>query len=147
MKYGPLFGICSKHRTPEDLIENILQFENAGAHGVVINFDELDRQYWTFDHFQAILSAGKRVETYACLYRHKHTTDLSDETRAEYLLMASLAGADIVDVMGDLFDPTPFELSLNPEAVAKQKALIAQLKQNGSTVLMSSSATYVTMRL
>lgn len=138
MKYGPLFGICSKHRTPEDLIENILQFENAGAHGVVINFDELDRQYWTFDHFKAILSAGKRVETYACFYRNKHTTDLNDETRAEYLLMASLAGADIVDVMGDLFDPTPFELSLNPEAVAKQKALIARLKQNGSTVLMSS---------
>ena len=58
MKYGPLFGICQKHRTPEALIENILQFEKAGAHGVVINFDELDREYWTFDHFKAILSAG-----------------------------------------------------------------------------------------
>lgn len=31
MKYGPLFGICSKCRTPEELIENILQFESAGA--------------------------------------------------------------------------------------------------------------------
>ena len=138
MKYGPLFGICQKHRTPEDLIENILQFEKAGAHGVVINFDELDRQYWTFDNFKTILSAGKRVETYACFYRNKHTTDLTDETRAGYLITASEAGADIVDVMGDMFSPEPEQLTFDAEAIAKQKALISRLKQNGSTVLMSS---------
>ena len=138
MKYGPLFGICQKHRTPEALIKNILQFESAGAHGVVINFDELDREYWTFDHFKAILSAGKRVETYACFYRNPQTADLNDETRAEYLITASEAGADIVDVMGDMFSPEPDQLTFDTEAIAKQKALISRLKQSGSTVLMSS---------
>ena len=138
MKYGPLFGICGKWRTPEELIENILQFERAGAHGVVIDFGELDRQYWTFDNFKKILSAGCRLEKYVCFYRNKHTQDVSDETRAEHLLAASCAGADIVDVMGDLFDPVPYELTLDPDAIKKQKSLIAQLKANGVTVLMSS---------
>ena len=138
MKYGPLFGICSKCRTPEELIENILQFENAGAHGVVVDLGELDRQYWTFDDFKKILAAGCRVEKYACFYRNKHTQDVSDETRAEHLLAASCAGADIVDIMGDLFAPTQYELTLDPDAINKQKALIAQIKANGATVLMSS---------
>ena len=138
MKYGPLFGICSKLRTPDELIENILQFEAQGAHGVVVNLDELDREYWTLEDFRKIFAASRRLETYACFYRNGHTQDLSDDKRSEYLLMAAEAGADIVDVMGDMFDPTPFELTMNPVAIARQKDLIAQLKQLGATVLMSS---------
>ena len=138
MKYGPLFGISEKCCTPEELMENIRDFEAEGAHGIVLNLGELDSQYRTAECFRKILSAGRRIETYACFYRNEQTRDLTDDDRAEYLMMAAEAGADIVDVMGDLFDRMPDELSLNPEAVRKQKELIARIKKTGAAVLMSS---------
>ena len=138
MKYGPLFGITDRLRTPEELIANIKQFEAEGAHGVVLDFAELDRQYLTEENFRNIISSSRRLEMYACFYRNNHTQDLTDEDRAGYLLMAAHAGADIVDVMGDLFDRTEGELTVDPAAVEKQKALIAELHKAGVTVLMSS---------
>lgn len=138
MKYGPIFGICYRHATPEDLIENIKQLEQAGAHGIVVNLEYLERQYWNVEVFRKILSAGRRVESYACFYRSEETKDLTDDDRAEYLLMAAEAGADIVDVMGDMFDRQPDELSVAPEAIEKQKKLIEKIRKRGAAVLMSS---------
>ena len=138
MKFGPLFGICDLHKTPEELLKNIRQFEEEGAHGVVLNFDQLNREYWNIETFRMILSACRRVESYACFYRNDRTQDLTDEERADFLLMAAEAGADIVDVMGDLFDRQSDELTYSPSAIEKQKKLICELKKRGAQVLMSS---------
>ena len=138
MKYGPLFGICDFCKTPEELIEDIRKFKSEGAHGVVLDLEKLDRQYWTTEWFRKIFSAVKFIEIYACFYRDAQTQDLTDDDRAKYLTMAAEAGADIVDIMGDMFDPQPDELSVDPEAIFKQKKLIAEIKKSGSVVLMSS---------
>ena len=138
MKYGPLFGICDKHPTPETLIENIKQFEAQGAHGVVIDLDGLEEQYFTRECFRKILAACCRVESYVCCYRSAKTEHISDETRAEYLLMAAEEGASIVDVMGDLFAKTEGELAFDEKAVEKQKNFISTLREKGASVLMSS---------
>ncbi|MBO5760275.1 MAG: type I 3-dehydroquinate dehydratase [Lentisphaeria bacterium] len=138
MKYGPLFGICNKHATPETLIDEIKQFEAEGAHGVVIDLDGLQEEYFTGEWIRKILAACCRVESYVCCYRSKNTEHISDEKRAEYLLMAAQEGAGIVDVMGDLFDKVDGELSFNAQAVEKQKLLIKKIQEYGSSVLMSS---------
>lgn len=138
MKYGPLFGITDQLPTPEAVIEDIRRFESEGAHGVVINLNALERQYWNIESFAKVIDSGCKVESYACFYRSAATADLTDDERAKYLLMAAEAGADIVDVMGDMFDPQPGELTLDVQAVEKQKSLIAEIKKYGSTVLMSS---------
>ena len=138
MKYGPLFGISDEHSTPENLMKGIREFAAAGAHGVFLRLDKLEKQYWTPECFREIFSASRRLEIYAGFYRDPKTADLTDEERAEYLVMAAEAGADIVDVLGDFFDRQPDELTMDPEAVSKQKALIERLKKTGTTVLMSS---------
>ena len=73
MKYGPLFGICNKHATPETLINEIKQFEAEGAHGVVIDLDGLQEEYFTGEWIRKILAACCRVESYVCCYRSKNT--------------------------------------------------------------------------
>ncbi|MBR2905695.1 MAG: type I 3-dehydroquinate dehydratase [Lentisphaeria bacterium] len=138
MKYGPLFGICDKHTTPEALMENIREFETQGAHGVVIDLDGLKEEFFTAESIKKILSACCRVESYVCCYRSTATAHISDEKRAEILLMAADNGASIVDVMGDIFDKQEGELTFNEEAVEKQKRLIGELREKGATVLMSS---------
>lgn len=138
MKYGPLFGISDKLRTPEELIANVKQFEAEGAHGIVLLLDELERKYWNVDDFRKIFSAACRMEIYASFYRSENSAGVTDDERAEYLLMAAEAGADIVDIMGDMFDSQEDELSCDPAAIAKQKSLAAEIKKYGAAVLMSS---------
>ena len=48
------------------------------------------------------------------------------------------AGAEVIDVMGDLYDPSPLELTHHPAAIAKQKALIGRIHELGAKVIMSS---------
>lgn len=138
MKYGPLFGICDEHSTPEKLMDGIREFASAGAHGVFLRLDKLERKYWTSECFREIFSAERRLEIYAGFYRVPQMPDLTDDERAEYLVMAAEAGADIVDVPGDFFDRQPDELTMTPEAVRRQKELIARLKATGAAVLISS---------
>lgn len=54
------------------------------------------------------------------------------------LLAAAEAGASIIDVMGDLYDPSPMELTRNPAAVDKQKRLIDRIHGKGADVVISS---------
>ena len=143
MKYGPLFGICKKHASPDTLIEEIKEFEKEGAHGVVIDLDGLEEEYFTREWFRKILGSCCRVESYVCCYRSQNTEHISDEKRAEYLLMAAQEGASIVDVMGDIFDKVEGELSFDPLAVAKQKELIKKIQDCGASVLMSSHVSKV----
>lgn len=138
MKYGPLFGLSDKLRTPDEMIAQMKEFEAAGAHGYVLHLAELDKEYLNPEEFRRIFAAACCIETYACFYRSEHSAGISDEERAGYLQMAADAGADIVDVMGDLFNQSPGELTTDPAAIAGQKELIAGLKRAGATVLISS---------
>ena len=64
-----------------------------------------------------------------------------DEARQQYLLLAARCGAEVVDVMGDLYDRSPLELTFDPEAVEKQKSLISRIHELGAKVIMSSHMT------
>lgn len=62
----------------------------------------------------------------------------SDEELAEGLLFALRCGANLIDVMGDLYCKDPRELTCNPAAVEKQKRLIDEIHERGGEVLISS---------
>jgi 3-dehydroquinate dehydratase len=48
------------------------------------------------------------------------------------------AGAVIVDVMADLYDPSPRQISYNSEAAARQMELIKKIHSMGAQVVMSA---------
>ena len=48
------------------------------------------------------------------------------------------AARRIIDVMGDLYDPSPMELTHNPAAIDKQKRLIDRIHSLGADVVISS---------
>ena len=74
-------------------------------------------------------------------YRNDRFLKADDEARQPYLLLAAKCGAEVIDVMGDLYDPSPLELTHSPEAVEKQKALIGEIHSLGAKVIMSSHLT------
>jgi len=54
------------------------------------------------------------------------------------LLAAADVGASMIDVMGDLYDPSPMEITRSPAAIDKQKHLIDRIHAKGADVVISS---------
>ena len=108
-----------------------------GADGIAVELRTLPLDDCTVDNFKAIISAAKLPAMFISYRNNKWLGD-DDEARQKYLLLAADAGAEVIDVMGDLYDPVPGELTRDPAAVAKQKKLIEEIHSRGAKVLISS---------
>ncbi len=126
--------------TVSEIINKARTAEFNGADGIAVEICYLDPEERTVDNFRRIMNEVKLPFMFIC-YRNDRWLKDDDEARQEYLLRAAEAGAEVIDVMGDLYDPAPFELTMNPEAIAKQKALIAEIHARGAKALMSSHMT------
>ncbi len=128
--------------TQGDSVEKILTLITeavvAGADAIAIELGSLSPELRTPDNFRLFLSAAPELPFMFILYRNDKWLGSDDEARQKYLLAAVSAGAEVVDVMGDLFAPAPLELTFEAEAIEKQKNLISEIHARGGKVIMSS---------
>ena len=108
-----------------------------GADGIAIELHALPPELRTVDNFRRIMNEAYLPFMFIC-YRNCQWYGSDDEARQEFLLRAAEAGAEVIDVMGDLYCPTPGELTEDPAAVEKQKKLIAAIHERGAKALISS---------
>ena len=135
---------------PDACICTMRDSEFEGAQAYDLHLRHLERKYHNYkDIRRIVLSTNKPVMT--IYYRRQATqisdapgTSLTDDERAEAYLMSIKAGASAIDMMGDLFDPSPLEISRKPEIVEKQKRFIEQIHTEGGEVILSSH-TWVVM--
>jgi len=143
MKYFPLQEkrtLITNLQSPRTVAEAIAESRNAAADGadaIAIELRSLRREDRNEDSFRAIIQSVPLPFMFL-LYRNDQVESLADEPRQELLLAAARAGAGMIDVMGDLFDPSPDERTRKPAAIRQQQALIEQLHAIGSQVIMSS---------
>ncbi len=109
----------------------------AGADGVCVELRNLPRDERSPEKLRALIDASP-LPTMCCLYRNDILDGTDDAARTKTLLAALNAGAACIDVMGDLFDPSPREWSRKPAAIAKQKRLIAKIHEAGAQAIISS---------
>lgn len=125
--------------TPErvlQLIKNGVE-EDTDAFGLQI--EQLEGKYRTREVFKEIFDAMEGRPAYITNYRRcSLCPDLTDDELTEQMLMAIECGAVLFDMRGDLFDPSPFEITYNEQAVEKQKKLVKTVHEMGGEVLMSS---------
>ena len=126
--------------TPEETIAAIRNAELDGASAFDVNLRHLAPEYRNEECLRRIYASSKKpfMSTYYRTSAEKATEADSDEARQLVLEDAIRAGVSIVDVMGDLFDPSPYELTMNPEAIKKQMDLIDHFHSMGAEVVMSS---------
>ncbi len=120
----------------EELIGLARAAEFDGADGIAVDLCELPLGQRTQENYRRLMN-----EVHLPFMFLDYRSDQfchTDEERQKYLLDAAEAGAEVIDVMGDLFAPAQFELAVDPEAIAKQKDLIAQIHSRGAKVIMSS---------
>ena len=134
----PLLVAMVQDDNPETAIQTILDAHYDGAEAFGIQLEDLKQEYRSLEVLKRIFAACMGKPIYITSYRVRNSVDLTDDQRVELLLLGLQAGATICDVMGDLYDPQPHELTFNEEAIAKQKALIDKIHAMGGEVLMSS---------
>ncbi len=126
--------------TAESIPEIIAKARSAefdGADGIAVELCNLAPELRTVDNFRQVMDAVRLPFMFIC-YRNDRWFGTDDAARQKFLLRAAEAGAEVIDVMGDLYDPSPLELTENQEAIAKQKALIGEIHARGAKALMSS---------
>ena len=136
----PILTMMLRSGTPESLIKEIKVGIKSGAEGFCLPMQEMATQFRTSEHLKPIIDAmGGRLCYITNYRRNSITTEVpDDEELAKEMLTAISCGADIVDVMGDMFLPSPDEITYDLVAVEKQKEYIAKIHEMGATALMSS---------
>jgi 3-dehydroquinate dehydratase len=126
--------------TPEKLTETVKKSETDGAQGIAISLDELKPEFRDSDSLKRIINSVNLPFMFL-YYRAGKWGKSNDDERQELLLKAADAGASMIDVMGDLYDPSPMEITHNQSAIDKQKRLIDKIHSKGSDVVISSHMT------
>ena len=135
----PLLCAMIQYPTPDECIVKIKASLAEGAEAFGIQLCQLERQYRTKEELFRIFAACCGKPIYITSYRYAKSTGYTDEECAELLLLGLEAGATLCDVVGDFFCPDgQYQLTDDPDAVAKQRALIDEIHRRGGEVLMSS---------
>ena len=135
----PLLCAMVQCSTVEECICKIQSSLAEGATAFGIQLCKIKRELRTRENLTKIFEACEGRPIYVTSYRYSLSEGYTDEECVDLLLLAIECGATIADIMGDMYDRgAKWELAENPEAVAKQKALIENIHAMGGEVLMSS---------
>ena len=108
-----------------------------GAQGIALQLEDMPPKMRTADNYRKLMDEVPELPFMFISYR-KDKWFSDDDERQKCLLLAAEVGAEVIDVMGDLYSPAPFELTFDPAAVARQKELIRAIHDRGAKVVMSS---------
>ena len=137
-KKRPYLTAMIQEDTLEGALNAIVDSHYDGADAFGIQLEDLRPEYRNLNDLKKIFDACMGKPIYITSYRNGYSTGFTDEQCVQLLLLGVEAGADLCDVMADMYDPQPYELTEDPQAVEKQKELIDRIHDMGAQVLMSS---------
>ena len=133
----PLLTSLFGGETDRELMAKAANSEFDGADAIAYDLGRLDPKFRNEKTFARIINAVNLPAMFL-VYRNDKFLKRDDDARQEVLLTAADAGATMIDVMGDLYDPSPMEFTRKPEAVEKQKRLVDKIHSKGAEVVISS---------
>ncbi len=134
--YPVIAGIIAG-QTPQELIAAVKNSESEGAEGITIDLYDLKPEFRNLESLKKIINSVNLPFMFY-FYRNDKWKESNDDDRQKVLLVAADAGASMIDVMGDLYDQSPRQITYNQNAIDKQKRLIDKIHSKGADVVMSS---------
>lgn len=125
-------------KTPERVFELIDMGIKGGTDAFGFQIEVFEHEYRTPEMFKKIFDAMQGKPVYVTNYRSGINDKMTEDERVRELLTAVESGADLIDVIGDLYCPTEGELAHDSAAIHKQTELIEKIHKMGAEVLMSS---------
>ena len=135
----PIICTTVKGDDADGFIARMNELREQGTDAFLLRLEYLLPENRTEETFRRIVAGAQGHPTYATDYRRfDKYADEDDDCKAQALLAAARAGADLLDVPGNMFTNETFELTHDPVAVAKQRKLIDEIHTLGKKVLMST---------
>lgn len=134
----PLLTVMVQADNPERIKQLIDLSVPDGAEAFGMQFEQLKPEYRTKEIYRELFSYTKDKPVYATNYRIAKNAGKSDDILAAELLELAECGAELCDVIGDLFDRQSDEVAVDKAAIKKQEELIEKLHDKGAKALMSS---------
>lgn len=134
----PWLTLLFRPASEENAIATIHKAIADGVEAFCLQTEALRPEDRNPEAYERIFAAMGERPVYTTNYRQDTNENASDEQIAAGLLELARCGATVCDVMGDMFDPQPGEMTRDPMAVKKQEQLIDALHAAGAEVLMSS---------
>lgn len=130
---------CSlRELNPEDNINTIRNAVYDGAEAFMIHLEKLDEVYHNEKDLKRIFNYASDKPVISVNYRTPRRPGKSDEELVKGQLLAIKAGADVVDIVGDIFGPGKDEITYDKNVISKQKELIEEIHKMGTKVMLSS---------
>jgi 3-dehydroquinate dehydratase len=139
-KTSPVITALIGRETPQELITEARNSELDGAQGIAISLANLKPEFRNSGSLKSIINSVNLPFMFY-YYRADKWEKYGDDERQKLLLTAADMGASMIDVIGDLYDPSPMEITHNQSAIDKQKRLIDKIHDKGADVVMSSHMT------
>ena len=124
--------------TAENAIFKIRNAIADGATAIGFQMGYLEKQYRTEETIRSIFAEAGDKPIYFTNYRSHFNVGMSDEELMDGLRFGLNCGANLIDVMGDAFNPSYEELTTDEKAIKKQMEFIDEIHKRGGDVLMSS---------
>ena len=135
----PLLTCMVQADNPDRIKELIDLSRPEGAEAFGMQFCQMKKEYRNKKTYRELFEYASPLPVYVTNYRnHLSNAGKSDDVLAAELVELAECGATLCDVMGDYFDRCEGELTMDEEAVKKQRKLIDELHKRGAEVLMSS---------
>ncbi len=141
---APTVTTMLKARRLDALKTEIAEARSEDTQALGMDIATLPRELKGREFFEKFLALTGDFPLYFCNYRRTNSDkSLTDETLAEQLLMLLELSEPtrrdvIIDVAGNLYDPSPIEISCDETVIARQKALLNEIHARGGLALMSS---------
>ncbi|MDY4582556.1 MAG: type I 3-dehydroquinate dehydratase [Candidatus Faecousia sp.] len=133
----PWLTLLFRPKSADIALDTIHRAISDGVEAFCLQTEALCPEDRNPETYRKLFAAMGERPVYTTNYRQDSNEKASDEQIAAGLLELAHCGATVCDVMGDLFDPQPGEMTVNPAAVKKQEQLIDELHAAGAEVLMS----------
>ncbi len=134
----PLVTGMVLNSTPDEVQFRIKNSIYAGADALGIQLCRLKKEYKSEENYRKMFMAAGGRPIYVTNYRYLENSGMTDEECMDGILSALRCGATLADVMGDIYDPSPMEITMKESAIVKQKNLIDTVHEMGKEVMMSS---------
>lgn len=132
--------VCMVQADNPDRIRQLIDLSlPEGAEAFGMQFCKMLPEYRSKETYKSLFEYAGDKPVYVTNYkRFGLDKEKSYDELSRELIELAECGATLCDVMGDYFDTSDDELTMNEEAIGKQMKLIDELHARGAEVLMSS---------
>lgn len=134
----PMITAMLQADNPDRVLELMERAKAGGADALGMQFCRMKSEHQTKEVYSRLIKSASTYPTYVTNYRQGYNEKKTDDELAAELLMLAECGATFCDVMGDMFDIQPDQMATDESAISKQMALIKDIHERGSKVIMSS---------